>query len=345
MQGKTFAILAVALVTATVALFALSRDAAQQPAPAASPLALQPETIAGPGRVEPLSEEIQISAAIGGRLAQVPVEEGQRIAAGQILAVIENADFRARVLSAEATLAQRQAALRRVINGARSQERREALAEMKAAEAHLENARLEMQRRRTGYEQGVFSKEESDRATRELGVAQGRYDAARERYQLLEAEAREEDRARAEAEVALARAQLEEARALLEKTILRSPLRGVVLRKHRKAGESVSTQFDSPILTIADDSVLRVRVDVDESDVGRLRLGQRAWVIAEAFPGQKFTGRVVRIGQLLGKKNVRTDEPAERVDRKILETLIELDGHPPLPLGLRVDAFLRVAGS
>ena len=53
----------------------------------------------------------------------------------------------------------------------------------------------------------------------------------------------------------------------------------------------------------------------------------------------------MRVGQLLGKKNVRTDEPAERVDTKVLETLIELEPGRALPLGLRVDAFILTKGS
>jgi hypothetical protein len=52
---------------------------------------------------------------------------------------------------------------------------------------------------------------------------------------------------------------------------------------------------------------------------------------------------VVRVGRLLGKKNVRTDEPTERVDTKILETLVELDSGRELPLGLRVDAFIQIS--
>jgi HlyD family secretion protein len=49
---------------------------------------------------------------------------------------------------------------------------------------------------------------------------------------------------------------------------------------------------------------------------------------------------VVRVGRLLGRKNLRTNEPTERVDTKILETLIELEGARELPLGLRVDAYI-----
>jgi hypothetical protein len=95
------------------------------------------------------------------------------------------------------------------------------------------------------------------------------------------------------------------------------------------------------VLSIGDCSTLRVRVDVDESDVARLFLGQKASVTAEAYGDRKFTGHVVRIGQALGRKNIRTDEPTERVDKKILETLVELDPGQTLPIGLRVDAFLE----
>jgi multidrug resistance efflux pump len=137
-----------------------------------------------------------------------------------------------------------------------------------------------------------------------------------------------------------ARAAVDEARALLEKTFVRAPIDGVVLRRHRRAGETVSTQFESPVVTIADRSRLRVRIDVDEADVAQLREGQAAYVTADAFGTRRFSGRVMRVGQVLGRKNVRTDEPTERVDTKVLETLIELADGRELPLGLRVQGFI-----
>ena len=296
---------------------------------------------AGPGRVEALSEEIRVSAQVGGRLQRVLVEENDRVIAGQVLAVIEHADFQARVASAEATLSLREAESRRVRNGARQQERRDAAAAVREAEAVLHNADADRGRRRELFREAVISREEMDRAEQQVNVAQARVDAARERSSLIEADAREEDQARADADVALAQASLGEARAVLEKTVVRAPIDGVVLRKHRRPGESVSTQFESPIVTLADRSRVRVRMDVDESDVARLRVGQPAYVTADAFGDRRFVGTVVRVGQMLGRKNVRTDEPTERVDTKILETLIELsDGHE-LPLGLRVQAFIR----
>jgi multidrug resistance efflux pump len=207
----------------------------------------------------------------------------------------------------------------------------------------LDNSRREAERRRSLADHEMISRDEAERYQRAYQVAQAEYERATQEFSLIDAQARVEDRLRAEAAVATAEAQLAEARAFLEKTYIRSPLNGVMLRKFRHAGESVSTQFDSPVVTLADDSSLRVRLDVDETDVARLSLGQPAYVTAEAYGMQKFTGHVIRVGRILGRKNVRTDEPSERVDTKILETLVQLDPGQKLPLGLRVDAYVQIA--
>jgi len=300
------------------------------------------ELIAAPGRVEALSEEVRVSSELSGRLKDVKVEEGDRVRRGEVLGELENSDYRARVATAEAELAQREAELRRTINGSRAEERREAEAAKQAGKAVLENAKSEAERRRGLAQRGVISRDEADRYERAFQVAQAEYDRASEHFALVDAEAREEDRSKAEANVLEARARLAEARAIFEKSFLRSPMDGVILRKLRHTGESVSTQFDSPVVTMADDSVLRVRLDVDESDVAKLGVGQRAYVTAEAYGERKFGGRIVRVGRILGKKNVRTEEPTEHVDTKILETIVELDKGQRLPLGLRVDSYVMI---
>src|SRR5215510_741482 len=93
--------------------------------------------IAAPGRVEASSEEVRVSSELSGRLKSVNVEEGDRVHRGQVLAEIENADYKARVANAEASLREREADLRRIINGARGEERREAEAQKVAARAVL----------------------------------------------------------------------------------------------------------------------------------------------------------------------------------------------------------------
>jgi HlyD family secretion protein len=338
------------ILSAAAALFLLStvelvrsREHAVKAAPPAV-TSSRDGLIAAPGRVEAISEEIRVSSEISGRLHSVPVEEGDRVHQGQVLAQIENEDYVARLAQAEANLLERKAELARTINGARSQERQAARASVEAAKAVLENARREAERRRLLAEHQTISHDEAERYQRAYQVAQAEFERASEEFSLVDADAREEDRRKAQAAVASAEAQLSEAQAYLGKTYLRSPLDGTVLRKFRHAGESVSTQFDSPVVTLADASSLRVRLDVDESDVARLYVGQRAFVTAEAYGQQKFTGQVIRVGRILGRKNVRTDEPSERVDTKILETLVELDRGQILPLGLRVDGYVEVNG-
>ena len=305
-----------------------------------------PELIAGPGHVEPYSEDIKIGSELSGHLKAVFVEEGDIIHRSQVLAELENADYRAQVESARANVAAKQATLRKVINGARRQERDEAWSSVNEAKAVMENSQSEMRRRQQLFSAGVVSREEMERYAREADVAKAQYQAKVEQHSLVDDHAREEDRSLAEADLQLAQAQLEEAQARYDKTLIRAPIDGAVLRKHHRSGESVSNSstVPDPILTIGDRKTLRVRVDVDETDVGKVRAGQKAYVTADAFGKQKFWGRVVRVGQQLGPKNVRTDEPAEKVDTKILETLVELDPGAQLPDGLRVDAFIVPEG-
>lgn len=306
---------------------------------AANPSRLGERMIVGAGRVEPLSEEIKVGSELEGRLSRVPVEEGQHVRAGEVIAILENADYLARVELASATVMQREAELERLVNGSRTEQRREAAASVHEAEAILAHAQTEQRRRRALRDFGAISRSEFDTADREMGVAAARLQASRERLSLVTDETRPEDLKRAKAELERARAQHKEATALLAKTSIRSPISGVILRKKLKTGENVSAWGD-PVVTLGDCSRLRVRVDVDENDVARLRVGQPAWVRADAYGDRKFRGKVMRIGQILGRKNVRTDEPAERVDTKILEALLELEAGASIPIGMRVDAYI-----
>ncbi len=299
--------------------------------------------IAGPGRVEPISEEVAVAAELSGKLTEVLVEEGDLVARGQVLARIEQGDYLARLHSSRARLAMAQAERERLINGARPEERRESAAVAAQAEASLDHARIEVERSRRLFGEGVIARDVLDRVERDWRVAMARQVETAERAGVVAAAARGDELERANASVLLAQAQLDESAALLAKTIVRAPIDGVILRRHRRGGESVSLDNAAPaIVTMADTAVLRVRIDVDESDVAKLAVGAAAWVTADAYGERKFAGRVIRIGGMLGRKNIRTDEPSERVDTKILETLIELDAGASLPIGLRVDAFIEV---
>src|SRR5215813_14914478 len=105
-----------------------------------------PLLIAGPGRVEPYSEDIKIGSELSGRLKKVKVEEGDTVRRGQVLAELENADYRAQVESARANVLAKEATPRKVINGARRQERDQAWSSVNEAKAVLENSKSELHR-------------------------------------------------------------------------------------------------------------------------------------------------------------------------------------------------------
>ena len=340
--------LALTILLAGAASVGLMRAASGTVAePGAPATATAPDTrpgatpIAGPGRVEAASEEIEVAPERSGRLEALLVEEGDMVRAGQPIAVLVRTDDEARVVAARARLAVAEAARTRLVNGARPEERREATAVAEQADASLEHARIEVERSRRLFAEGVIAKETLNRAERDWRVAQARQSETRERAAVVDAAARLDELARADAEVALARATLAEAQALLDQTTVRAPIDGVILRTHRRAGEAVSLDSPAPaIVTMADPRTLRVRVEVDERDVAGLAAGRDAWVTADAYGTRRFTGRVVRVGRMLGRKQVRTGEPAERVDTKVLEVLVELAAGTDLPIGLRVDGFI-----
>lgn len=339
MNRKILLAAAAFALLAGAGLLAIPKGEAQNPTPIASPARL---FVVAPGRVEPATEERDVTAELRGKLAEVLVDEGDQVAEGQIVARLIDDEFRARVAQARAGVALREAELERVLNGARGQERREAQAQVREAQAQLDQVKLDLARREPLAGAGHVSKEALDRARNEVSAAEARLRARQERAGLIDARARSEDIDIARAQLALAQGQLAEAEAFLDKTRVRSPINGTVLHRFKRTGEGVSDQPPTPIVKVGDLSRLRVRVDVDETDVAKVAVGMRAFVTSDAWPGRRFEGSVVRVGQRLGRKTLRTDDPTERNDTKVLETLIELDAGVILPVGLRVDAFLGI---
>ena len=122
---------------------------------------------------------------------------------------------------------------------------------------------------------------------------------------------------------------------------VRAPIAGEVLQVKYRAGEYYQPGGAGEALVVMGDTrTLRVRMDVDERDTGALGLGLAAVVRAPAFPGQDFRGQVAEIGRRMGRKNVRTDDPVERNDTKILEVVLSLDAPRGLLVGQRVVGFI-----
>jgi hypothetical protein len=101
-------------------------------------------------------------------------------------------------------------------------------------------------------------------------------------------------------------------------------------------------QRPQPILLLGTGRRLYVRAEVDESDLSKVRLGQPAAVRSDAYPERTFAGRVVEIAGVVGRKMLRSDDPAEMVDTKVLETRIELPSDATPALGLTVNVEILV---
>jgi HlyD family secretion protein len=343
--NRTYLVLAMGIAVVAIGALALRSDSrSKKAAPDTADQPMVNKTmVAGPGLIEPDSEDVQVGSELAGKLKEVLAEEGDHVKKGQVLAVLVNDDYRAQVEASRAQVHQAEAAYEKVLNGSRAQERKESFASMQQAETVEANARSDYERRQKLFDAGVISREEMDHAQRDFNVAEAEYEAAKQHFHLIDDRQRDEDIASAKAQLEMAKAQLSGNEAIYAKTFLRAPFDGTILRKHHRTGESItnSSVTPDPVFTMGDVSGLRVRVDVDETDVSRVANGQKVYVTAQAYGTQKFWGQVIRVGGQLGHKNVQTDEPKERTDTKILETLVQLDPGVHLPVGLRVDAYIQ----
>jgi multidrug resistance efflux pump len=328
------------LIAAGAAAMMVSRDGRGQ-ADAGPALPAAREVVA-PGTVEAASERIDLSFEQAGRVVEVLVSEGDRVAAGQLLLRLDDRLARARVARAEAALASAEARRDLAMRGARPEEIRAARAEAEAARATARDRRLQRERSSKLYADAALSAAEADSAEAAAQAAGGQASAADARLAILERGTRSEEKRDAVAQVAAAAAELEEARVLLSQTELRAPRAGTILRRFVEPGEAVVMMPPTVVVSLADLDQVQLRAEIDETDVGRVGIGQRGWATAQAFGEARIPGRVARLTHELGRKHIVTDDPRARVDTRILEVIFVPDaGHRPLPLGLRLDVHLE----
>jgi hypothetical protein len=124
-----------------------------------------------------------------------------------------------------------------------------------------------------------------------------------------------------------------------------APAAGEVLRVNHRPGEYYLPSSSGPVVELGDTRTLRVRMEVDERDIGRVSVGTDASVEAPAFPSRRFPASVVRLGRRMGRKQIVTTDPGERRDVNVLEVLLELEPGAPLVVGQRVIAYVKPATS
>lgn len=295
--------------------------------------------LASPGRVEGNGETISLGAATDGLVEAVLVTDGQEVTEGTVLALIGCDDLKAEIDQAEAEAKSVQQARLRLLRGHRNEERKAAAQKTAAAHAVLNQTQEHLKRMDSLYQKEVIPRDLFEQAKRDYEVAQANYQSSRDDQALVEAKPLPEETSKADADVTAAEKNVSVAMEKLKKCTIRAPISGTVLRIMARVGESYSTLLSRPLFSLADDSVRRVRAEVDEWDVGKVKLGQRTIVSADGFPGRQFDGRVIELGHVMGRKTVLSGDPTEKADRDILEVIIELDqSAKELPVGLRVTA-------
>ncbi|HXH05019.1 MAG TPA: efflux RND transporter periplasmic adaptor subunit [Vicinamibacterales bacterium] len=227
------------------------------------------------GQIQP-KRLVNISADTMGRVTQLAVNEGDRVRVGQFLLQIDPRNLRTRVESGEAGLRAVQAQLEQAEVG------------LEGARTALRLAEETLKRQRELWSQGLTTREALDRADAE---ARQRAADVQEREKQIEVLRRRVEQERA----ALAGARYD-----LSKVRITSPIDGIVTRRNIEEGETVVVgTMNNPgtvLLTIADMSVIEAEVEVDETDIPSVRIGQPAVVTIDALRDRKFKGRVTEVG-------------------------------------------------
>ncbi len=295
--------------------------------------------VGGLGVVEPAAPESRLAPAVPGRVAAVHVQEGQRVEAGALLVELESLTEQAALAAAEADVAVAAAERARARAGVRAEDLEALSREAEAARVRAQLSAGVAQRLEAAAPGGGVTADELDRARRQAEADRLVAETAAARRR-AGARGRPVEVRLADARLQAARARRQQAEAQLSRLRIVAPVAGEILTIHYRVGEYVQPGGVEPMIVMGDTQTLHARVDVDERDVGRVQIGARASITVDAYPGRQFEGRVVSIGRRMGRKNVRTDEPTERIDTKILEVVVDLGAASDLIVGQRVMAYL-----
>jgi multidrug resistance efflux pump len=301
----------------------------------ASPRSALPEVVA-PGRVEGRDRIINLAFEQTGRIALLPVKEGQVVKKSDLLSMLDDRAAKAQLARAEAALLGARARRDLAFKGSRREEVRAAEAELEAKRQSLEHGRAERLTR-----DNAIPEAENDRITAAADSSSAQVSAAEARLSMLRKGTRGELKQAALADLAAAEATVEEARVVLSHTRLVSPCDGTIVRRFMSEGELVTLMPPVTVVSLADTSSLRLRAEIDEEDIAGVKVAQTGYATSSAFGRQRFPGHVIEKMLDVGRKGLRNeDDPRARVDTRVLEVLFELDGDVSLPLGLRMDLHL-----
>lgn len=256
----------------------------------------------------------QVSLAFIGseRIAEMRVEEGDSVQAGQVLATLDSRTLKLQIDQAKAQIATQEANVLRLHNGSRPEDIDRAKAQVDAARAQLDLASIQLRRlqgiRASSPGGRAISQQDLDNAGAQLKVDQAQLEDRQKALRLAKIGPRAEDVAQAEAQLQVARAQLALLQHNLDETELRAPQDAVVRSRLLEPGDMASPQRAVYALAITDPKWIRVYVN--EAQLGLIKPGMRASVSTDSHPDQAVEGRVGYISDVaeFTPKAVQTEE-------------------------------------
>jgi HlyD family secretion protein len=333
--------LAVVVVVAVAALGAAWKySAARTPTETAPKPPVQPlDTISSLGRLEPRTRVIELTVpndSYMARVEELKVHEGERVAAGQVLVVLDsNRQKKAALREGETKLRVEKARLAQIKAGAKLGDLNAQEAAVHKCEVALCNAQADHDR----YQRVSWSASASelDKAKTDLDKAKMDLNQARATLASLR-EVREVDVKLQEEQIASFEASLEHARVDWEATLVRAPFAGTVLKINSWPGSRVS---DKGVMQIGDTEQMDAIAEVYEADIAKVKVGQKAKVRLSST-GQILTGEVAEIGMMIGRKDVLNNDPVADTDARVIEVRIRLPREDSLQVAGLTNARVEV---
>ena len=298
-------------------------------------------TASAPGRVEPRSGLIRIGTGAAGKIEAVNVHMNDKVSEGEVLIRIEDKESRARLTAAEARAATAKKDRDAVAIPAGRESISKAEDAVFSAERSVMNARFDLDealasnRRNPGNSNAVANaRRRLTDANEKLRQEQNTFANAQNKSGVPAPNALETALIAARADVTLAET-------LLDKTRIRAPIAGTVLQINAKLGELVAPGVEVPLIVMGDMSIVRVRAEVDEADVSKIKRDQRVFVKNSAFPNREFEGKVVELAPSLALPRMGSRGSRRPTDVEVMEVLVDMEGNIPLLPGMRVDVFFR----
>jgi len=296
------------------------------------PAANNNNTASAPGRVEGAGDVRSLGTSATGTIAELLVDAGTHVQPGQHLVRVECANIERELEARKSDLAAAEAAFTRTLHGPRPEEIAIGIANVNLADARSQEADKALRRTQQLHEGFTVTRVQIDQAERDARIAAALLDEVRAKLALLKAGSREEDISESRSRRDAAKGRVEEAAARLGYCSVDAPIGGVVLSTNVSPGQFVSSAIPVVLLTMVDDSSRRVRAFVDEREISKLCLRQRARVTADGIPGLQTDGVVESIGLAVGENPF-----ANNAARQFRQVMLSVpDNAQQMPIGLRV---------